>query len=142
MGKLIKYNEQRGIMFFREEDSEECMHLGVYDGTIVVANGDSVSVIPLIDRDEINYMLSLDREKLCHIEKERLIFRNEEIDDERIISTIEHHIKDGWELDMIKGNIIEILQVSGTISNDRRVVCVIERLIEEYVKLKYPDYDE
>lgn len=43
---------------------------------------------------------------------------------------------------MIKGNIIEILQVSGTISNDRRVVCVIESLIEEYVKLKYPDYDE
>ena len=142
MGKLIQYNEQRGIMFFREEDSEEHKHLGVYDGTIVVENEESVSVIPLIDRDEINYMLSLDSSKLCHIEKERLILRNEEISDVKIIQTIEHHIKDVLELDIIKGDIIGILQVSGIISNDIRVVCVIERLIEEYVKLKYPDYDE
>lgn len=142
MGKLIQYNEQRGIMFYREEQEECNKYLGVYDGTIVVENQDGVSVIPLIDRDEINWMLERDKQTLCKIEQERYILRNKEIDDEWIIQTIEHHYNDGYELDMITEHIIEILQVSGAISNDVRAVSVVRRLIDEYIKLKYPDNDE
>lgn len=142
MGKLIQYNEQRGIMFFKEEDNEEHRHLGVYDGTIVIADQGGVTVIPLIDRDEINYMLEQDYKSLCRIMSNRLILRNEDINENQIMHTIKHHCDEGWELDMLTENIIEILQVSGAISNDVRVVSVIRRLIEEYVKLKHPDYDE
>lgn len=129
-------------MFYREEQEECNKYLGVYDGTIVVENQDRVSVIPLIDRDEINWMLEQDSQSLLSIEKERYILRNKEIDDEWIMQTIEHQYYDDYELDMIPENIIEILQVSGAISNDVRVVSVIRRLVEEYIKLKHPDYDE
>lgn len=142
MGKLIQYNEQRGIMLYREKQEECEKYLGVHDGTIVVENQDRVYVIPLIDRDEINYMLKQEKSSLFDIEQNRLILRNEDINENMIMQTIEHHYHDGWELDMLTEDIIEILQVSGAISNDVRVVSVIGRLIEEYVKLKHPDYDE
>ena len=142
MGKLIQYNEQRGIMLYREEQEKCEKYLGVYDGTIVIENQYRVSVIPLIDRDEINWMLKQDNQSLCSIENERYILRHKETNDEWIMQTIEHHDDDGYERDMIPEDIIEILQVSGAISNYVRVVSVIRRLVEEYIKLKHPDYDE
>ena len=70
-------------MFFKEEDNEEHRHLGVYDGTIVIADQGGVNVIPLIDRDEINYMLEQDYKSLCRIMSNRLILRNEDINESR-----------------------------------------------------------
>lgn len=126
-------------MLFRE-DENDTQHIGVYEGTAVIECGDMSFIIPLIDVDEINYILGLDFYKLGELAHER--FTISHVTDKQVFVLIDCFAKEGWELEILIDSIIEVLQVGNVVSNDVTAVGLFKRLVEQYVKSKYPDYYE